>query len=67
MRFISVPNTTTTYFYETEMMMYNTHRICLKILERSRKKLFEVREKRPRPLLDDKIITAWNGIVISFK
>lgn len=35
------------------------------ILERCRKKLFEVREKRPRPLLDDKIITAWNGLMIS--
>ncbi len=31
----------------------------------SRKKLFQVREKRPRPHLDDKIITAWNGLMIS--
>ena len=34
-------------------------------LERSRQKLFEVRAKRPRPLLDDKVITAWNGLMIS--
>ncbi|MGB8355357.1 MAG: thioredoxin domain-containing protein, partial [Chthoniobacteraceae bacterium] len=34
-------------------------------LERSRKKLFEIRNKRPRPHLDDKIITAWNGLMIS--
>jgi uncharacterized protein YyaL (SSP411 family) len=27
--------------------------------------LFEAREKRPRPLRDDKIITAWNGLMIS--
>jgi uncharacterized protein YyaL (SSP411 family) len=27
--------------------------------------LFELREKRPRPHLDDKIITAWNGLMIS--
>ena len=27
--------------------------------------LFEVREKRPRPHLDDKVITAWNGLMIS--
>ena len=31
----------------------------------SRKKLFDVRAKRPRPHLDDKIITAWNGLMIS--
>ncbi len=34
-------------------------------LETSRKKLFQHREKRPRPHLDDKIITAWNGLMIS--
>ncbi len=27
--------------------------------------LFDVRDKRPRPHLDDKIITAWNGLMIS--
>lgn len=26
--------------------------------------LFEVRQKRPRPHLDNKIITSWNGIII---
>jgi uncharacterized protein YyaL (SSP411 family) len=31
----------------------------------SRKKLFEKRASRPRPHLDDKIITAWNGLMIS--
>ena len=31
----------------------------------SRKKLFDLRAKRPRPHLDDKIITAWNGMMIS--
>jgi uncharacterized protein len=34
-------------------------------LAASRKKLFEIRAKRPRPHLDDKIITAWNGLMIS--
>ncbi|XP_058806111.1 spermatogenesis-associated protein 20 isoform X2 [Phymastichus coffea] len=27
--------------------------------------LFEERKKRPRPHLDDKIVTAWNGLMIS--
>ena len=31
----------------------------------SRTKLLELRAKRPRPHLDDKIITAWNGLMIS--
>jgi len=34
-------------------------------LAASRKKLFDLRAKRPRPHLDDKIITAWNGLMIS--
>ena len=34
-------------------------------LAESRKKLFEIRDKRPRPHLDDKIITGWNGLMIS--
>jgi hypothetical protein len=36
-----------------------------KSLADSRKKLFDERAKRPRPHLDDKIITAWNGLMIS--
>src|SRR5213596_606364 len=28
-------------------------------------KLFAIREKRPRPHLDDKIIASWNGLMIS--
>lgn len=35
------------------------------LLAESRRKLFEVRAKRPRPPTDDKIITAWNGLMIS--
>jgi len=31
----------------------------------ARKKLKAVRDQRPRPHLDDKIVTAWNGLMIS--
>jgi uncharacterized protein len=36
-----------------------------KSLAVSRAKLFDLRAKRPRPHLDDKILTAWNGLMIS--
>jgi uncharacterized protein len=35
------------------------------LLARARETLFALRAKRPRPHLDDKIITAWNGLMIS--
>lgn len=35
------------------------------ILKNSRKALLVERNNRPRPHLDDKIITAWNGLMIS--
>ncbi len=34
-------------------------------LAKSSEKLFAIRAKRPRPHLDDKIIAAWNGLMIS--
>jgi len=34
-------------------------------LNRSRAILFRERQKRPRPHLDDKILTAWNGLMIA--
>ena len=35
------------------------------ILEDSKKKLIAVRNQRPRPHLDDKVLTDWNGLMIS--
>jgi uncharacterized protein YyaL (SSP411 family) len=35
------------------------------LLAEARAKLFAIRAERPRPHLDDKIITAWNGLMIS--
>ena len=34
-------------------------------LEKARQLLFELRRKRPRPLLDDKVLTSWNGLMIT--
>ena len=36
-----------------------------KIIREAKEKLFVVRSKRPRPHLDDKILTDWNGLMIS--
>jgi len=35
------------------------------IIRRSKEKLFKIREGRPRPHLDDKILVDWNGLMIS--
>src|SRR5438270_6901876 len=35
------------------------------LLKQSRETLFAIRSNRPRPHLDDKIIAAWNGLMIS--
>jgi uncharacterized protein len=35
------------------------------VLRRARKILFDARSSRPRPHLDDKVITAWNGLMIA--
>jgi uncharacterized protein YyaL (SSP411 family) len=35
------------------------------LLRAAREKLFDARARRPRPHLDDKILTAWNGLMIS--
>ena len=35
------------------------------IIAEAKTKLFEARSRRPRPLRDDKVITAWNGLMIS--
>ncbi len=37
----------------------------LQLLESARTKLFEARTGRVRPLLDDKVLTDWNGLMIA--
>jgi hypothetical protein len=39
--------------------------VVRELLKQSRQKLFAIRAKRPRPHLDDKVIAAWNGLMIS--
>ena len=34
-------------------------------LARARQRLFEARRARPRPLRDEKVLTAWNGLMIA--
>lgn len=36
-----------------------------KVIQQARADLFAARENRLRPLRDDKIITSWNGLMIS--
>jgi uncharacterized protein YyaL (SSP411 family) len=40
-------------------------KVLEKDLEDARQKLFKAREKRIHPLKDDKILTAWNGLMIA--
>ncbi len=35
------------------------------LYDEGRKRLLEVRRKRPRPMLDDKVLTSWSGIALS--
>jgi uncharacterized protein YyaL (SSP411 family) len=35
------------------------------VLERSREKLFAAREKRIKPFRDEKVLTAWNGLMLA--
>ncbi len=38
---------------------------ALQVLEAGRARLFDVREARPRPHRDEKVIVSWNGLAIS--
>ena len=41
------------------------HEGFLKELQSAREKLLETRSQRIRPLLDDKVLTSWNSLMIS--
>ncbi|HET9418454.1 MAG TPA: hypothetical protein VFO30_03860, partial [Chthoniobacterales bacterium] len=50
---------------ETAQRFGRTEEEVQQSLARSREKLTSIRNKRPRPHRDDKIIAAWNGLMIS--
>jgi uncharacterized protein YyaL (SSP411 family) len=50
---------------ETAKHFEKSEKVVRASLAKSRKTLFDLRANRPRPHLDDKIITAWNGLMIS--
>ncbi|MCG8433700.1 MAG: thioredoxin domain-containing protein [Gammaproteobacteria bacterium] len=50
---------------ELAKQLGKTEQDLREILDRAREKLFSVREQRQRPGRDDKILTAWNGLMIS--
>jgi uncharacterized protein YyaL (SSP411 family) len=50
---------------ETAQHFKKSEEEITKVLRESREKLFTIRTQRPRPHLDDKIIAAWNGLMIS--
>src|SRR6266436_2606109 len=50
---------------ETAQRFNKSEEEIAKFLAQSREKLLAIRAKRPRPHLDDKIIAAWNGLMIS--
>ena len=49
---------------ETAARFHKSEAELATLLERARQKLFLVRKKRPKPHLDDKIITSWNGLML---
>jgi uncharacterized protein YyaL (SSP411 family) len=50
---------------ETAQRFKKSEEEIAKLLAQSREKLLAIRARRPRPHLDDKIIAAWNGLMIS--
>ena len=50
---------------ETSQHFKKSEAEITKVLAQSREKLFAIRAQRPRPHLDDKIISSWNGLMIS--
>ncbi|MCI0622137.1 MAG: thioredoxin domain-containing protein [Acidobacteria bacterium] len=50
---------------ETAKKFGRREKATSELLAAARQKLFQVRSQRPRPPRDDKVLTAWNGLMIS--
>ena len=50
---------------EAAVRFGNTIADITAVLDEARTRLYDLRSKRARPFLDDKILTAWNGLMIS--
>ncbi len=47
-------------------ILYQAHKVnAAAVIEGARRKLTEIRSRRPRPHLDDKVLASWNGMMIS--
>lgn len=51
--------------FDTAKKFERTPEETAKIIDNCRAKLLHERNKRPKPFLDDKILTSWNGLMIS--
>ncbi|WP_347491265.1 thioredoxin domain-containing protein [Desulfoscipio sp. XC116] len=61
----NIPNLIAASTDEFVLKLGIEHRALLQLLDEGRQKLFEYRSKRVHPFKDDKILTAWNGLMIA--
>ncbi|MHB2017569.1 MAG: thioredoxin domain-containing protein, partial [Candidatus Xenobia bacterium] len=50
---------------DLDVLEHSLHLTVESLLANAHQKLLAMRERRPRPHLDDKVLTSWNGLMIS--